>query len=305
MEAGNALVAFSMSQDCLCEHARAHIGAEHSISGLIERQDDFSDIYYDRSCMNVEEMSVYNFSNIPKEINLEIDQASEDPYFYRTNITSFSVAQPKISGAKQIIGAARIKMDSGKLNLRSDVNPENEGMDDNLTFTNYATTGDVNPYDNQSKMLMSAYSRKINPESYHPTIRKRKSFNKNEGKLIFKITRINRTTHKEKVITKTKRIISKCPHTSLKYYAKGMCKKCYHSFGREKKAYVCGHSNKPLYAKGFCKQCYLSKYKEITFKAPESRQCRRSNNSELDSNNNGLEPPKTVGDLYIKPTSLN
>jgi hypothetical protein len=47
-------------------------------------------------------------------------------------------------------------------------------------------------------------------------------FAKNDGKLIFKITRLNRTTQKEKIITKSRRIISKCPHTNMKYYAKGM-----------------------------------------------------------------------------------
>jgi hypothetical protein len=49
-------------------------------------------------------------------------------------------------------------------------------------------------------------------------------FKKNEGKLVFKITRFNRETQKEKLLTKNRRIISRCPHTSLKYYAKGMCK---------------------------------------------------------------------------------
>jgi hypothetical protein len=78
-----------------------------------------------------------------------------------------------------------------------------------------------------------------------------KGFSKNEGKLVFKITRVNKVTQKENLLTKNKRIISRCPHTSQKYYAKGMCKKCYHNFGREKKASVCGHSDKPLYAKGF------------------------------------------------------
>ena len=38
--------------------------------------------------------------------------------------------------------------------------------------------------------------------------------------------------------------------------------KCYHIWGREKKATVCGHHDKPLYAKGCCKQCYLMDYKE-------------------------------------------
>lgn len=85
---------------------------------------------------------------------------------------------------------------------------------------------------------------------------------KENGKQVFKITRYNKSTQKEKIISKNRRIISKWPHSFLKYYAKGMCKKCYHSFGREKKAYEWGHDDKPLYAKGYCKQCYLSKYKE-------------------------------------------
>ena len=47
---------------------------------------------------------------------------------------------------------------------------------------------------------------------------------KGDSKVIFKITRYNRITHKERLLTKNRRIISKCPHTSMKYYAKGMCK---------------------------------------------------------------------------------
>mmetsp|Transcript_7057 Transcript_7057/g.7998 ORF Transcript_7057/g.7998 Transcript_7057/m.7998 type:complete len:187 (+) Transcript_7057:319-879(+) len=44
----------------------------------------------------------------------------------------------------------------------------------------------------------------------------------NRTKPIFKITRESRPANKNKAITKNKRIISKCPHTSMKYYAKGM-----------------------------------------------------------------------------------
>ena len=133
-------------------------------------------------------------------------------------------------------------------------------------------------------------------------------FNKNEGKLIFKITRFNKLTRKEKVITKTKRIISKCPHTSSKYYAKGMCKKCYHSYGREKKAFVCGHLDKPLYAKGYCKQCYLAKYKQqmtlkMSFKQPRMRRHKQSvsTNMSVQTGLSGVEPQKIVGDLYLDP----
>lgn len=44
------------------------------------------------------------------------------------------------------------------------------------------------------------------------------------------------------------------------YYANGMCKNCYHTKGRTKKAHKCPHSDRPLYAKGICKNCYLSVY---------------------------------------------
>lgn len=48
---------------------------------------------------------------------------------------------------------------------------------------------------------------------------------KDKNKLVFKITRKNKITMQEKVITKNRRIINQCQHTSSKYYAKGMCKK--------------------------------------------------------------------------------
>lgn len=75
-------------------------------------------------------------------------------------------------------------------------------------------------------------------------------FQLKDWKPVFKITYVNRATQKE-TVAKTRRIISKCPHTDLKYYAKGMCKKCYHMIGREKKATACQHSDRLLYAKGF------------------------------------------------------
>lgn len=39
-----------------------------------------------------------------------------------------------------------------------------------------------------------------------------------------------------------------------------MCKNCYHSKGRTKKAFACEHHDRTLYAKGLCKNCYLSVY---------------------------------------------
>lgn len=58
--------------------------------------------------------------------------------------------------------------------------------------------------------------------------------------------------------------ISKCGHAGLSsYYANGMCKNCYHSKGRSKRAEKCEHSDRPLYAKGVCKNCYLSIYHKV------------------------------------------
>lgn len=54
--------------------------------------------------------------------------------------------------------------------------------------------------------------------------------------------------------------ITNCIHTNAMFYAKGMCKNCYHLKGREKRAYACPHSDRVSYAKGICKNCYLAAY---------------------------------------------
>ena len=33
--------------------------------------------------------------------------------------------------------------------------------------------------------------------------------------------------------------ITRCPHTEMKHYAKGMCNHCYHLFGRNSLAHAC------------------------------------------------------------------
>lgn len=60
--------------------------------------------------------------------------------------------------------------------------------------------------------------------------------------------------------TKNKKFITSCPHTTLDFYAKGMCKNCYHARGREKPANKCPHIDRANYAHGICKNCYLSAY---------------------------------------------
>ncbi len=39
-----------------------------------------------------------------------------------------------------------------------------------------------------------------------------------------------------------------------------MCNNCYHSIGRDKKAWKCEHITKSHYALGLCQNCYQSRY---------------------------------------------
>ena len=58
----------------------------------------------------------------------------------------------------------------------------------------------------------------------------------------------------------TTMVINKCSHIYREYYAKGLCKKCYHQFGRSKLATACPHKNKPSQAMNMCVACY-NRYK--------------------------------------------
>jgi hypothetical protein len=57
-----------------------------------------------------------------------------------------------------------------------------------------------------------------------------------------------------------KREITRCPHTDMKHYAKGMCNHCYHLYGRNSLANNCEHTDKLNYAKGMCQNCYFNSY---------------------------------------------
>ena len=47
-----------------------------------------------------------------------------------------------------------------------------------------------------------------------------------------------------------------CPHSDKIYYAKGLCKACYHAKGRTVKATACQHTDRVAHAKSLCIQCY-------------------------------------------------
>lgn len=81
---------------------------------------------------------------------------------------------------------------------------------------------------------------------------------------------------------KTK-IITHCPHTTLPFYAKGMCKNCYHHRGRAKLADKCLHTDRANYAHGVCKNCYFSAYhKERLAQNKVSRIKRRQSIEQVD-----------------------
>ena len=65
---------------------------------------------------------------------------------------------------------------------------------------------------------------------------------------------------KEKLPKISRLQITNCPHTSETFYAKGLCGKCYHTYGRSKMATNCEHGDRISYARGICKLCYLKQY---------------------------------------------
>lgn len=82
--------------------------------------------------------------------------------------------------------------------------------------------------------------------------------NFDENEVVFLVRKINKATKTSTLITKHRKKITMCPHKTQEYYAKGMCKNCYHNKGtRSKRATKCDHHDRDHYAKGLCKNCYL------------------------------------------------
>ena len=60
------------------------------------------------------------------------------------------------------------------------------------------------------------------------------------------------------VSARKKNQITECEHTDREFYARGMCKNCYHKKGRTKKATCC--PDKMMYSRGLCQNCYMKQY---------------------------------------------
>ena len=250
IEQGETVAIGSDNQDYFVEESKKSFWADNS--QFFNWESSSGDVYYDKSYAEIEEGSMCNFSNLPKEIRLSQDNLSWDDYLIRRDSNdNFLFRKPLLNALKSFSLIAsdmderepeinRIPCDLHIISPKSDINKSN-------TIT--STMNKIQPLTfeepNHDFHPKNTPLQKIPPPSL---------FLKNEGKLVFKITRVDRVTKQEtKVINKNRRIVTKWPHTSLKYYAKGMWKKCYHNFGREKKAFICGHPEKPLYAKGYWK----------------------------------------------------
>jgi hypothetical protein len=99
--------------------------------------------------------------------------------------------------------------------------------------------------------------------------------NFDENEVIFLVRKINKTTKTSKLITKHRKKITMCAHKTQEYYAKGMCKNCYHNKGkRSKKATKCDHQDRDHYAKGLCKNCYLHFF-HIKKKERQAQECNQ------------------------------
>lgn len=257
-------------------------------------KDDYSDIYYDRNYINEENVSQWGISNYPKEINLDATSTVNIPNFkYRgRRLSRGIIMEPPDFDTHLAPSEANAVIDDEGLSRYENEHwrHREEHKDDESCYY----------HSNSSSQNQAIPGELSNENSSH------QSFNKNEAKLVFKVTRINRATLKEKLITKNRRIISKWPHTTMKYYAKGMWKKWYHNYGREKKANVCQHTDKPLYAKGYCKQWYLSKYKEKMYSVGcISSINRRSKKSSLNIKCESIKEEYTNSSIAHYPEKLS
>ena len=60
------------------------------------------------------------------------------------------------------------------------------------------------------------------------------------------------------VSSRKKKVITNCEHTDREFYARGMCKNCYHKKGRVKRAECC--PDKMMYSRSLCQNCYMKQY---------------------------------------------
>jgi len=223
MDPSDTLVVHSESQSFAGEEVKKAPHAEHSNNlHYFHFNEEYSDIYFDKSCINQDEVSLWNFSNFPKEIHLDQENISDDDIFLRPNNHENSFHRPLTLTNRKSFGNNNEGLDGEEPSNKC----QKVDLESKMDTSGQATTSGNSKGEERMKhdQHYSTSNLEIQAPDEGGGSPGTGSFTKNEGKLVFRITRFNKVTQKEKLITKNRRIISKWPHTSLKYYAKGMCK---------------------------------------------------------------------------------
>ena len=101
---------------------------------------------------------------------------------------------------------------------------------------------------------------------------------------------------------RVKKVITNCEHSDREFYAKGMCKNCYHKRGRNKPAECC--PKKKMYALGLCQNCYMKHYGKE--KRKESRNTRNASLTSTIGNKIGAEKsPHPLDNFSEKATKAS
>lgn len=172
--------------------------------------------------INIDYVDDYDYSKVIKH-KIDLDQASIDNEFPENHIRLDSI---KLSSKSEYTSKTE---DSLKLLQRGESNVSKTST----SVSNFTSIEDMRPV-----FLVTRF--------------------RGEN---WKFKKVDSKTGKVKFYPKHRKLITNCNHRNEEYYAKGMCKNCYHNKGQKsKKAFMCPHSSKSHYARGLCKNCYLYHY---------------------------------------------
>lgn len=203
MEDGEALIAHSDSQGLDREDFKTPRIDDNHHQSYFHHKDDYSDIYFERHYAHRDDVSLFNGSNFAKEINLDKDLFSEDghhfSHFHPLKLQSRFCSRGSLGPPN--FDSHQVALDDEDLVIKDYQKP----VESNLQLEEI----DHNNNEKKEDLNSSSIDNQIFSGDYQYEDSSLPGFNKNEGKLVFKITRFNKVTQKEKLITKNRRIISK------------------------------------------------------------------------------------------------
>lgn len=202
---------------------------------------DGHDIYYDRKNSNYQDFSLNDISYFQKDLKLSERSNSEIGDLFRFTPQEMVNENPAFSFLKSLSQVASENGDDDPSPKESIRIMKCSSYKERKGSIRLDESDSVRLFDVESLLSKSEAKKDLFLQDEKADVRKNDlgegirdvqimaeepKFLKNEGKLIFKIIKFDKVTKKErKCLNKTRRIITKCSHTSSKYYAKGMCKK--------------------------------------------------------------------------------